>query len=200
MTSVPTPSSRGESIDWKRRRDVAKYCRQAAFAFQASRAAACSRLLSFLRCSSQMKPKRGPRDMRRHPATRQRMSSLRRLRPGLPPRTPFPIRARASRSSSLTSVPSRARNEVESCSTIRSTNVWAIRHPPGTWPPPLDNGSTPSETKVQFPIVGDRLRRSVNGSRFPATRIEPLKNPVLRTILDACRSLSPQPPPPPTRA
>src|SRR4051812_11273744 len=123
----------------------------AAFAFHASRAAACSRLLSFLRWSSQMNPKRGPRDIWRHPATRQRMSSLRRLRP-VWAAAPRPIRPRASRSSSLISVPTRSRSELASCSTIRSTNVWAIapRFPHAR--------CTPSKTKVQF-----RLKFRVTG-------------------------------------
>src|SRR3954469_17067319 len=139
----------------------------AAFAFHASRAAACSRLLSFLRWSSQMNPKRGPRDIWRHPATRQRMSSLRRLRP-VWAAAPRPIRPRASCSSSLTSVPTRSRSELASCSTIRSTNVWAIaaRFPHAR--------CTPSKTKVQFPLqvpeANAAARQAVRGARTARSR------------------------------
>src|SRR5258708_8162310 len=48
-------------------------------AFHFSRASRCSLAESFLRCMSQMNPKRGPREMFLQPATRQLMSSLRPL-------------------------------------------------------------------------------------------------------------------------
>src|SRR5258708_2689886 len=48
-------------------------------AFHFSRASRCSLAESFLRCMSQMNPKRGSREMFLQPATRQLMSSLRPL-------------------------------------------------------------------------------------------------------------------------
>jgi hypothetical protein len=94
----------------------------------------------------------------------------------------------------------RSRSEVESCSTIRSTNVWAIATLRNLSLPA--DGCTPSETKVQFLLgapVGDPLQRAAKERTFGRTGnpSKPLKDLILGTIGMSCRTLSTEPPLPP---
>src|SRR5258708_3195857 len=95
-------SRRKASRRWADRM-VAPVQAAAFFAFHVSRAACCCFLLSCLRCSSQMKPQRGPPERFLQPRTRQDISSLRpfslvdrRAFASDAPRLPAPAGARAS--------------------------------------------------------------------------------------------------------